>query len=211
VIEQPEFPEPALAGICGGRRDVLIDVVGDPSPIAAAGVIGYDSVYDVGLLQIATFGEAGTRVVVQYDGLDDDPEAKLFDAGLLGGLDLTDGGTNNAIELRFFSIDAGDDATLRLKVSVQGNGGSDSIEYDIAESTAPSVFSVPFSDFDAGLFSSVDSITFGFNDLIEPVPNIDFELDSIQAVPEPSILAMLSGLGALAVLTGVWRRQGRAR
>jgi hypothetical protein len=208
AIQQPELPDPILDGIIGGQRDVLIDMVGDPLPISAAGMIGYEAVYNLGCLWIATFGDAGTCVVVQYDGLDDDPGDAILDAELLGGLDLTGGGTNYAIKLRFLQIDAGDGTALKLKVSVQGSGGSDSVEYDIPESSAPSTFSVPFSHFDAGLFTSVDSITFAFNDLPAPVSNVDFEVDSIAAVPEPSTFALLA-IGALAVTVGWWRRRGR--
>ena len=206
TIQQPEIPDPALAGIIGGQRDVLIELLADSLPMSAAGMIGYEATYDVGYLQIATFGEAGTCVVAQYDGRDDDPDDSLVDAESLGGLDLTGGGTNYEFKLSFPSIDGGDGTTLKLKVSVEATGGSDSVEYDIPESNTPSIFSVPFSDFDPSLFSSVKSITFAFNDLPEPVSNIDFELDCIEAVPEPSAFALLA-VGAVLIAVSWWRRR----
>ncbi len=198
------FEHSGLTEVIGSERDCLIEVVGNPTPISASGIIGYEPVYNVGALQINTH-EPGTRVTLQYDGFDDDA-AGLRNAGGLGATDLTEGGTNGRIRFHFYTVDTGgpDAPPLSLKVSVNGE---DPVEFGIPEGNDFDFF-VPFSDFRDGLFSSVDSLMFGINDLVTPIPNIDFKLDyiEVESVPEPSSLALLSGL-ATCLLVALARRR----
>ncbi len=190
------FEHSGLTEVIGSERDCLIEVVGNPTPISASGIIGYEPVYEVGALQINTH-EPGTRVILQYNGEDD--------VGL-EGRDLTEGGMNGRINLHFYTVDTGgpDAPPLSLKVSVNDE---DPIEFFIPEGNEFDFF-VPFSRFRDGLFSSVDSLTFGINDLQTPIPNIDFKLDFIEVepVPEPSSLALLCGL-ATCLLVALARRR----
>jgi len=182
--------------VIGGERDILVDVVGTASPISAAGIIAGPA----GLLQLATFGGPGTRMIATYNGVND--------VGL-GGMDVTDSGANNKFVLRFNSIDAGDADKLGLKVTVGSTGNPPSSKsYLVDESTGWLDRYIPFSDFAADL-TSVTSLEFAFNDLVAPVPNVDFELDLIEAVPEPSTLALLFALGAFVCVAGAWRRRKR--
>ena len=93
---------------------------------------------------------------------------------------------------------------MNLKVSVNGESP---VEFGIGEGYNFDFF-VPFSDFAAGLFEEVNSLEFGINDLDVPIPNIDFKLDSIviETIPEPSSIALLSGL-ATCLLVGLARRR----
>lgn len=180
--------------VIGGERDILVDVMGTASPISAAGIIAGPA----GLLQLATFGVPGTKMIATYNGVND--------VGL-GGVDVTDSGANSKFVLRFNSIDAGDAVKLDLKVTVGSTGHPPSSKsYTVDESTGWLDRYIPFSDFAADL-TSVTSLEFAFNDLA--VPNVDFELDLIEAVPEPSTLALLFALGAFVCVAGAWRRRKR--
>ncbi len=204
------FEHPGLTEVIGSERDVLIEVAGIPTPISASGIIGYEPVYGMGALQLNTH-EPGTRLILQYDG-DDDDSGGLVNSGGLGGIDLTDGGANLGITLHFVTLDKGGPGApdLSLKVSVNGEAP---VEFGIPEDPAGNEFDffVDFGDsrFTAGVFASVDSLEFGINDLETPIPNIDFKLDSI-VVPEPSSLALLSGLATCLLVALSRRRKQRS-
>ena len=204
--------EQAAPGVAGGERDVYVEVVGTPESISAASTIGYEEAAGTGLLRMATFGlnEPGSYLIVQYDGTDADPDpsAGLTNAELLGSLDLTGGGTNDTFQFAFRSVDAGNGLWLNLTIRVTGAGGLAAVyEGRVPESGSPFVYTAAFDEF-AGddAFSAVTSLTFAFNQVGIPTPNVDFELDSIAAapVPEPSALAVLSVLGALMLVARVW-------
>lgn len=224
IRQDPPNPgDPDTPGILGGQRDVLVAVHGQPLPISAAGIIGYQTVYEAGLLQIATFGDPGAYVIAQYDGRDEEPDLdpglpgdpllELQDEEDLGPVDLTDGATNNAFKLRFRSVDAGDASKLAMSITVVGGGQSTTVQQEILEDPKSFDYYVPFSAFTPSApISSADSITFKFNALEPPslpMSNVDFELDYIMAVPEPSALALVLGLGAFLLAAGAWRRKKR--
>lgn len=219
VHQEPATPgAPDAAEILGGQRDVLVKVDGTALPISAAGIIGYETVNNNGLLQVATFGNPGSYVIAQYDGRDVEPDPPgdyPDDAEDLGLVDLTDGGANDRFLLSFKSLDAGNVTALTLGVKVVGNTAQETLYRNVTESSVPFDVPILFSGFSTtDLMKSVRSLTFEFNTpfaptLNAPVPNVDFELDSIEAVPEPSTLAMLLALGVSVVLTGVWCRRKR--
>jgi hypothetical protein len=192
-----DHKDPGVLEVIGNERDTHVEVVGTPMTISASGIIGYEPLYDNGVLWLSTGGPAGTFVRVVYDGAD----------GLgLGGIDLTDGGSNNLFRFGFVGeFDPGGSTSLALTITVDGQGGgSTSVQTQIPDQPAPFDFDVPFADFsNPGLLSSVKSITCTLNDPLAPVSGVDFELDYIKAVPEPSTIALLSALGASLLLAGI--------
>ncbi len=209
VHQDPPNPgDPDTPEILGGQRDVLIEVVGDPLPISAAGIIGWEPVYGNGLLHVATSGEPGTLIVAQYDGKDLDPANALVDAMGLQYIDLTVEG-NNAFKLSFNSVDAGDGPMLHGSITVTGPEGTETVPFEVAENPDPSEKLVPFSSFTTpDLLGSIESVTFGFNDGPGgPISNVDIELDALEVVPEPSTIAMLGALVASLGLATLRRRR----
>ncbi|MBN2473996.1 MAG: PEP-CTERM sorting domain-containing protein [Pirellulales bacterium] len=206
----PFLNKDTVVGVLGGERDILVQVVGTPLPISAAGIIGYEPVYGNGVLEVGTYGRAGTRVTAQYDGVDMDSSGALVDAKGLGPVDLTDGGVNDRLQLAFNSVDGGNALALGLAVTAVGAGGTPTtVNLLVPESGTPFVYDIPFAAFPVNVFGSVESLTFEFNNSGTPTPNVDFELDSVVAVPEPSTLVSLSALGALLVVVGTWRWRKR--
>jgi len=183
------------------ERDLVVEVVGIPQQVSAVGVIGYEQAYDRGVFRLGTLGSAGTQAILQYHG----PTGM----GPIS-LDLTDDGANDRLELAFNYVDPGFGETMDVHVTVGAPDGTTStVGLDVAETEGPVVVEVPFADFTPNLFSTVSSLTFTFNDGVAPAPNVDFELDGIQAVPEPSAIVSLCALGALALAVGTWRWRRR--
>ena len=100
------------SGVLGGQRDSLVNVIGTAQLGSALGVVGWDTSRNAGLFQINTTPGPGSAVILQYDGVDTDtpraggnPAALVTGTGL-GNFDLTSGGTNSTLRLRFASSDA---------------------------------------------------------------------------------------------------------
>ena len=199
----------ADSSIIGGERDVLVEVLGTAGPLSAAGMIGYESdYYDAGIFQLATYGEPGTKATLQYDGSDpsDIGDGVLDDVGLLPSAtaDLTDSGANDRFVLRFVSSDGVDPQGLDMKIIAEGKDASNNsitLTYwgYVADNDQPFTHTVLFSDFTqsgVATFGNVNSLMFLFN--LDGTANIDFALDAIKAVPEPSAWALLGCGIALA-------------
>jgi len=196
--------------ILGGERDVSVSIGGafDPRSAVAIGVIGVDLNVDDGN-GMFTFGSetnSGSVVQLTYDG----PSK-----GGLGSLDLTDDGTNTDFALRFASSDGvvpeGLDVTITAKSSLGGTLTYSGYIPDHSDPSEPLVHLIPFAEFTAAggdaSFGTIETLTFEFNG--DQTPKVDFSLDFVATVPEPSSVAML-GL-CLAVFVGrvVWRRRRR--
>jgi len=193
--------------ILGNDRDVSILLSGAPSldAIVAVGVIGVDlNVTDGnGMFTFGSQANSGSTVRLTYDG--------SGNAGL-GSLDLTDGGINTDFALRFAGSEGvmpeGLDVTIAAKSSLGGTLSYSGYIPDHSDPLAPLVHRIPFADFTVAgggaSFETVDTLTFVFNG--DQTPNVDFSLDMVAAVPEPSSVALL-GL-CLAVFAGrVLRRR----
>jgi len=215
--------------LLGAERDVFVEVCGPPMAISAGGIVAFDPDSQLGLLQIATFGEAGTTVTVQYDGPDtlDSVEGGLVNAYGLPELDLTCGGGNDGFLLHFAGTDGVEPDGLDIRV-LATSPAPDGIDKRVAVYTGycpnsylPYDVFIPFSEFvvagEAGedplsakeVLSSVDSVTFEFNG--HATPNVDFELDYISVVPEPSALMLLGLTAGLLVIMQCRRRKRRIR
>lgn len=195
----PSVTIPTLdASILGLERIFDISVVGPPDWMAFSGSIGSD------VLQVATWGRSGSVSTLSYPSVAD--------------VDLTDGGTNNVVDLAFDFLEAG---SLSVKVAITGDGGNTAVFDSSAKalgnalpSTTPFVYSIPFDQFTisgGNPLANADSIVVTLNDPVGgPLANVDFELNSIsvsEQVPEPSTLALLVVLGISATVIAVRKRK----
>jgi hypothetical protein len=123
------------------------------------------------------------------------------------GVNLIAGG-NDAFRIAFDRLDVGEtQSAMDYEIMLNGNaslvrGGA------IAPSATPFSVTLPFSSFGANwptLLSNVSSIDFRFNP--SGARNVDYELTSLQAVPEPSALALLAVGVCGAVVMGCVRRR----
>lgn len=202
-------------GVIGGQREVFVDVLGDAEPISASVMSGYDSVNEVGLLQVATFGNPGTCVMLQYDGEDEgvgtDQIVLANSHGLLH--DLTGGGQFSSILFRFAGCDGVEPLGLDTSITATTPQGDLTWSGYLANSGGPAERLVPFAWFtatpiqpnDPPSFSSIDSLTFEFNG--NGTPDVDFELDLVAVVPEPSTWVLLGVACCILVVHGRRRRQ----
>ncbi len=206
----PQFDDP---GILGGQRDVLVEVKGRAVVGSAVGIIGREDVSGKTVLRVATGGDPGTYVEAQYDGMDLENNTSPLNLGeFLVPIDLTDNGANDRFRLVFNSLDGGDEPKLAVTIKVVGSAGTTTIRREIDEngkSIPADFFFGDFSDPDLTNFETAKSITFGFNDPDDPVFHVDFELDLIEVVPEPSTMVMLLGLGVALLVATVHRRRKR--
>lgn len=191
VVETPD------AGILGGERDVLLDVIGTPGLTSFIGEIGDGSF---------VFGGAspGTAATIQYDGVDADPADALANASGLGPVDLTVHG--DRFSLDFLSLDGGGSQFTEIWMTVYSGGASDLLVDLIPDNAGPSTYtSPPFADWVATADpANVTALEFSMNPI--GINDVDFELDTIRIVPEPSTLA-LCVLGLACTLACVWRRR----
>lgn len=189
-----ETPDP---GILGGERDILLDVIGTPGLSSFIGEIGDGSFIYGG-------SSPGTAASIQYDGLDVDPPGELVNSGGLGGMDLTLYGDRFALD--FLRIDGGDSQFTEIWITVYSGIYSDLLVELIPDSPGPSTYTSPplaawVTNADP---TNVTAIEFGLNSI--GIADVDFELDAIRVVPEPSTL-VLCGLGLVCLLAYARRRR----
>jgi SdrD B-like domain len=174
----PYFRQDSGAGVLGGQRDLLINVLGAPNPISASGFVGTVSLNN-GVFNLATATNGpGTAATMQYDGTDVDTSALNNAHGL--SADLTANG-NNGIRLDFNFLQVGVGTTMNFTINATSPGGGTAV-FNGVITQSPSGFSlfVPFSSFaTAGTFTfaNVDSLQFTFNPT--GVQDADFEINQI--------------------------------
>lgn len=174
----PYLLQTSGAGIIGGQRDLLVNVLGPTNPISANGFVGTVAVAD-GVFNLGSASNGpGTEVTMQYDGTDADTTALNNAMGLTA--DLTANG-NNGIRLDFNFLQVGTGTTMDLHISATSPGGG-TASFSGLITQDPSGFSVfvPFSSFStAGTFSfaNVSSLQFSFNQ--SGVQDVDYEITQI--------------------------------
>ncbi len=192
VVETPD------AGILGGERDILLDVIGTPGFSSFIGEIGAGSF-------ISGCTSPGTAATIQYDGVDADPADALTNSEGLGPVDLTVHGDRFALD--FLSLDGGGSQFTEIWITVFSPGGFSDLLVDlIPDSAGPSTYVSPaFGDWVTNADpTNVAAVEFSMNPI--GIDDVDFELDTISIVPEPSTLA-LCVLGLACALGCVWRRR----
>ena len=112
----------------------------------------------------------------------------------LGGIDLTAGGSQNALAIQFRFVDTGGSPLLPVEAIVVGASGGTATfggggTLGVAQESSPCVYDLLFSSFSVegqSPLSNAASISFVFNPAYEA--NVDFSLLSIKTaeVPEPS-------------------------
>ncbi len=198
-------PDPTLvetddAGIMGGQRDLLLDVIGSSNLVSFSGEIGGSRLQFNG-------SSPGATAILQYDGQDVDiegPPAELVNSEMLGGIDLT--AYSSGFRLDLGSIDGGGVQTTGIEIEVHSGTIIATFADVIADSDMPIVYDVPFASFtNPSVFGDVTSIKFRFNP--SGADDVDFRVDKISVVPEPSTLMLLAtcAVGLVAL-----RRKRRA-
>ncbi len=160
-------------------------------------------------LTIGTVDVWGAETTLLYNG---------GGAGL-GGVDLTAGGSQNALAIHFRFVDAGGSPFLPIEAVVVGTSGGTATfggggTLGVAQESSPCVYDLLFSSFAVegpSPLTNAESISFVFNAAYEA--NVDFSLLSVRTteVPEPSTLGMLTAVAVVAATAVVFWRQPQKR
>lgn len=187
-------------GILGKEREFQITVNGVPNPLSALGVV---------MTGEYVFGSAspGAKVIFQYDG-DDQPGSGLAPSPNLTNAKLLSKnfGTLNAASnflIQFMALDSGPTSNhINMQARLYGAGNSTAVyNGQINDNSSPFDYNIPYSAFttSAGFsFGNVKALEFEFNTTM--IPFVDFEIDRISAVPEPStwVMGLIGLVGFLA-------------
>jgi hypothetical protein len=174
----PFFRQDSGAGVIGGQRDLLINVLGPTNPISASGFVGTVSLNN-GVFNFATATNGpGSSATMQYDGTDADTSALNNAHGL--SANLTANG-NNGIRLDFNFLQVGVGTTMNFTINATSPGGGTAVFNGVITQN-PTGFSlfVPFTSFTTTgtfTFANVSSLTFVFNPT--GVQDADFEINQI--------------------------------
>lgn len=206
-----EVTEPAIPGntILGGSRDLFLYNTSNTSD--DSGAVGSVS---GGNLRYSNASGVGSTLSVQWDGAD---SSSAVDVTGLGGIDLTDLGTNMAFQLTTIESD------LNWQFSLQAWTDANNwtkITFNASNVLAPTVSFIDFAGFTNPFFcgainpapgvASIECapgnqpVNFANLGALEAIintagsVNIDLRLADIRAVPEPGTLALV-GLGMLGL------------
>jgi hypothetical protein len=183
-----------VAGVLGGEREGVFQVYGEGVINSATGLIGKNG--GMSAFQFGTVGNSPASATLTYNG--------VGNVGL-GGIDLTSAGTNSRFEIQFVSSDALPTAGLNVQIIVTSATGSKSSTVVAPNQQSAYTLAIPFASFvGPGSLSQADSVTIVFNG--NQTPNIDFEIYSIAAVPEPASWLLMAFGGAAACFKLARRR-----
>lgn len=182
----------AAAEALGGERDAsLTRVLGEDRADLLINPTGDE-------LMSCSAGNSLVSWTVVWDGEDDSP---LVDPDGLGGIDLTQGGANDALLIR-----AGSDLAAFVQVTVTGAaGGTTTAQLDLPGVADLTDYHLPFAAFDTpALLADAGSVSL----VLAGPQGLDAQIDDVVAtVPEPGGAAMVAAC-ALLVL-GRARRSAR--
>ncbi len=174
----------ASGSVIAGERELKITVVGVPTLISAVGTVGG------GTLESGSSGARPAVTELLYDGVG---------TGTAGPTDVS---SLTKIAFDFLFLDTAAAASMSIDIVAASAGGTATYAGTIGPNPNPFTYDALFSGFViGGAFdpTAVTSLAIKFNGGL--TPNVDFELDQIKAVPEPStaVLAGLSLLGLVAL------------
>lgn len=170
----PDSDALTAAGVLGGERDLFVDALTGTSNVSISVDTG------TGLLEFqAGAATTGTRTL-SYDGADADG-ATIDAATGLGGIDLTNSGTETGFKLKLGTEAIVSDNSL-LVIRVYSSAANVSIASALIPSTggaATGDLTIPFSDFtiESGTgadFTSVNALQFDFSDALSDNGQVDF-------------------------------------
>lgn len=180
------------SNILGGQREVTLNLNRGRGVVDARTLANIESTGDGGVLALSDSGRAFSELVLSYRNL--------------GGVDLTEGGTQDAflLDYDFFQ------GFSRVAALVRSGAGTGTGVVFVAESDNDRIVGpasranaqqrlIAFADFNGTVdFGDVDSVEFFINSQDSALGGAtDFELDSITTVPEPAGLALLAAGAAL--------------
>jgi hypothetical protein len=190
----------AVPGIFGGERDVFAQYISGPRRVNLDA-----DLFNSNDLSFSTGSSTMGAGLVVWDGADGD--AFALDTNGLGGLDLTDGGTNNGFQLLIGFADG--DIDLRLTVL----SDTWATEYVLPVRTniggAGAAFFIPFSDFTdtsgTSDFTNVGAIAL---DIFPLEPGVDLSIDLLQTAGQQDWGDLPDSYGTLAASDGARHSRG---
>jgi RHS repeat-associated protein len=160
----------------GGEFDVLLALDG----VENSGDGAYLTV-EQGRAKLSQDATSMGRALLIYDGMDGDAARVAASAGLGGGVDLTQGGTVDGIEIEVVRND------LPLKIAVlvfSGVENSSELTLDIPATDSPATFKFPFSDLtslgESADLTRVTTVIVLVGALGSAVGPVHIEIDSIK-------------------------------
>lgn len=187
-----------VAGVIGEERETKLQAIGNALVGASTLLIGNQSGLEA--LQVTTVGLVPVVTTLTYNG--------VGNVGL-DGVDLTDGDSNDRIEIRFPGADALPTNGLGITITVTSDSGSSTASATAFNMQSPFTVDFPFVSFlGSANLGAVNSIVVEFN--TNQTDNVDFEVTGIAAVPEPGsciLLALGGTLACLQVARRGWNRR----
>jgi hypothetical protein len=182
IVPLPGSGSDSTGTVLGGVRDYFGSKSG-PLNATMVAIGGFGA--------LSTDAFTTSTATMQYDST---PGDIVNPIGLgVGGIDLTQGGLNNQFQLTVGVDLAGYQATIAV-----WSGGNLYTSDFIVPQGSPTNVVVPFTSlgFAGANFASIGAIELRLNTGATPVAEADFVIRGFNAVPEPSSLLLVLGLGS---------------
>jgi hypothetical protein len=186
IVAMPGSGTSGTGTVVGGNRDYF-----GTKSAARGGMMAATQGFGV-LSSDATTTVVG---IMQYDGT----AGETVNPFGLGGIDLTQGGLNNQFQLTVGVDLSGFQATL----AVWAGGNLFTSSFIVPQGPPTNDVFVSFASFGAANFANVGAIELRLNTGATPVAEADFVITNFSAVPEPSSVLLVLGLG----VAGLYRRR----
>lgn len=185
--------------ILGNERDMEVQLISGSGVKTEANLGGFS------ILDQSQNAKSTAITTLTWDGIDNSP---ALNATGLGGIDITQAGTNNGVSISVLF----DDLPAGLDISIytdSGNWSKYSINLPGLIFDTPQISSILFSNFitQAGSganFSNVGAIKLIIDGSLFGGTDMQFD-NFVTVVPEPSIILLLSG--ALLITLGIRKRK----